>query len=378
MSHGENLFSRYSRFDQQKNLALVAEQASVLGRFMQGTSARVLVLASIRGPEWLLSWFLGAAYSFYLTFAALILIPGSFAFLAGAATDAHVYDFLGLILYYAFLLVLLYVFPRYAWLQLIGISDDIDKLFVSDLDRRNFIAYIALRLRFWPQALWGVLCVVCGVVTISLLRPYLSRLPVNDLSLYIFAAILVWFEANVVYWCWFVPQIVRQLNHAPSLRLSVLAPAYTPGIIALSRLLGTSSLLVSFGVLSVVIPLLGYVFYFGSKDALIVLSVISSLGMLIASFVGLAPQYWLTLATRRHKEQSLDSIIRRIDGYGVDIPGLTNEDAKERTGALIQLHKQIQQAETLAIKIENIIKYLAAFLSALSPITAVLLKEYFR
>jgi hypothetical protein len=286
-------------------------------------------------------------------------------------------DLIGLIFYYGITITLLHLIPRYLWSRLVAISDDLDKLFVTNSDRRDYIDYVKRYLAQLWQYSWGAVGVLFSLSTVYILRPYLIRITVEGAGFYTLVAILTWLVASVVYWCWSVPQFVRHLYKFRELKLSAIGPAYTPAILSLSRLLGTSSLLAIVGVWSIVMPVLVYVLYFGSKEVFITVSVIASGGMITALFVGVAPQYWLAKIVRRHKEQSLDAIVMSMGGYVAGVPTIFgNKGCEERAFSLLALHKDIQETATFAIRLEVIIKYSLALLSALSPIFALLLKQY--
>ena len=129
------------------------------------------------------------------------------------------------------------------------------------------------------------------------------------------------------------------------LKLSTLAPAYTPVFVSLSRLLGTSALMATFGTLVTVAPVLAYTLEHGSREALIIVVIVASAGMCTALFIGLAPQLWLAEAARRHKEQSLDALAKKMGSYGTAVPRLADNDKMlTRASVLIALHKEVQNA----------------------------------
>jgi hypothetical protein len=366
----------FAEFDRQQNLRFISNQTSQLGTFMMCSSNRVLCLTSFRFLQWILSSALGFSILPIVVIFGLIFIPSILALLNEPLVNGHVWDTLGILLHYGLFIVILYLFPRIAWLRLIEVSDDLDKLFVDDNDRNKYIKYVDSRLRFLWQVVVGVLSVLFSLSAVYIFSPFFDHLPLNGISLYFFAGVVTWFASNEAYWLWVVPNIIHQLYKIPHLNLSFIAPAYTPAFLSLSRLLSTSALLAILGMLVITAPVLIYTLYFGSGEVLTAVVVVMAVGMCTVLFVGLAPQLWLAKAARRHKEQSLDDITRIMGGYGLGVPKLmTDSNMLLRTYVLAMLHKDVQQAGVLALQIEVLVKYLIALISALSPIIAVILRN---
>ena len=291
--------------DLRHNLRFIPEQTSPLGLHMMRSSNRVLAVATIRCLQWVLSRVVGYRCSPNVVIAALILVPSALVVLHEPITGANACDMLGMFLYYGLLITILYGFPKYAWLRLIATSDDLDKVFASEGDKKIYIHRVDQWLGIARQSSFGVFCVLLSLVTLYLVTPYMTRIPVYGNGRYFIAGLLTWLEANSVYWLWGVPQIIGQLRRMPILKLSILSPAYTPAFISLSRLLGTCALMAAFGMLVTVAPVLLYTLRYGSWEALMSVVIVASAGMCTVLFIGLAPQLWLAEAAQRHKEQSL-------------------------------------------------------------------------
>jgi MFS family permease len=368
--------SDYAEHNRHQDLYFIDDQTSPLGVYMMRSSRRVIALSTVRFPQWLIKKAFGILCPTWVI-VLFTIIASALTAMLWEQTILWRWDLISFMMCYGLIIALLYLFPRIAWLQLVGMSDKIDKLFVAEEHRASYILFIDRQLRLGRQIVFGVICILLAIAIVYAVRPYFARLPLYGSGLLLITVIVSWLEASAVYWLWTVPHFIRRLSITPKLRLSNVSPAHTPALLALSRLLAASALMAIAGMLVTITPVLWYAFYFASIEALTVVVFVAIVGMCVVLFVSLAPQYWLAKAARHHKEQCLDVIVRQMNAYGIDHQSFRIKDIDApQTLALVTLHSEILKAPMLAAQFDVLAKYGVAFASAMSPLLPLLLRHY--
>lgn len=364
-----------AEYDSQQNSYYIPRQTSDVGRFMFGSSTRILSLLLTRFPAWLLQRILHIPVSPLIVVLAVAALSAGVTLVEIRQMGLEEMIALGWIVYFSILVVLLFVFPRIAWLRLVAISDNIDKLFLTRDDARTYIDFVAYRLRPARQLAFSALTSAFAVVALVVSESHFlqGRLFWGEIVL---AALLGFLGGNAVYWLWSVPNFILRLGRFERLNLSLLSPAHTPAVLALSRLLGTSSVLAMIGALMLVLPLVYYALQFASAwGQLNVVAVgIGCLGTVL--FVAVAPQWALARMGRRHREDTLDSVTAQLNGYRTGTLELPSElAALGRAFGLMVVYQQVLRAPNLAVQTDVVVKYVVSLISTLSPILTLLVRS---
>ncbi len=364
----------FREYDSQENLHFIPRQCSRLGLLMFSSPRRIISLFLVRFSAWLLQKLFRVSVSPAFILITLIILPTAITFFKSPNIWQDNPQVLLWIAYFSSLLALLIRFPRISWLRLVGLSDAIDSLFINKEDEEAYIKFVERRLKIGRQLFFSVLCT--EIILFVFLIGHADLMQGTDIwGAIVLVALNTMLGSNAVYWLWSVPNFIVRLSKFPALNLSVLSPAHTPSVLALSRLLGTSTLFATIGATLFGLPIVYYGLTVASVGGIIIILVVSTLSLATVLYVALSPQYSLARMARRHREQTLDSITKELQGYKVgmlDLP--TNPAELARVFALTLLYQQVQRAPNLAVQTEVMVKYAVGFASLLSPIATFFLR----
>jgi hypothetical protein len=223
-------------------------------------------------------------------------------------------------------------------------------------------------LSLWRQVL---VAIVAGVAADALLWAMREQLAVVidicPLS-YVMVFLVTSFGVNSIYWLWSVPIFISRLLRIDHLNLWWHAPAHTPGIRCLSRLLGISALMAGTGVVLTELPVLFIADRLPIRGLLSVLYFGGLIGTICTfAFVAVYPQICLSRAGLREKRRILEEIGEEINAQRAYVQGQKPQATEKELEAQMRLYDRLVSAPAATVAPEAITRFLTGLFMALLP-----------
>jgi hypothetical protein len=249
---------------------------------------------------------------------------------------------------------------------LVKISDNVDEMVESAVDRKSLISWMEKRLRLKLQCILSLLGGVIGIFVLNLFEPLITGRVEVCIASYLSVLYTTVLGSNAIYWLWNVPLFIRRLYVIPRLHVTWNYPARTPAIKNLSRLLGVSASLTAIGAALFLSPLL-YIFSWTQPTETLLL-IAGSCAFLVSlstvGFVAFFPQRWLSAIVRREKDIILDNLSKEIEDLRIRS---ASSDVLLALEAKVNIYRAIDASSNATVDTTTLINYLFAFLMTLLP-----------
>jgi hypothetical protein len=342
--------------------------AADLTHFVISSANRVLSIRLVNGLSIRLAKLTGGKISKNKSIFFLILVPPFINLLLlpiGCHCQGPAFFWL---IHYVTLNFLLCVFPRSSYMRLIQLARDLDEMLGTPGNRALLISWTNWWMRLRPQIILSIVGGISGMVAAGTAEYFLAgKLPLC-FAAYVSVFLTSALGINTLYWLWAAPFLVYRLHLFPSLHVTWNSPINTPAIRNISRLMGTSAIRASVGLLLFMSPMAwGYVFL-QHDDYLLYITIIGlsvSLGTVL--FVTVFPQYWLATIAYREKQRILNELAVTIEKNRLDAHSQADWSTLE---AKIGIYQAIAGTSTFPIEAETAAKYVLALITTVLPFIA--------
>jgi hypothetical protein len=275
---------------------------------------------------------------------------------------------LGWIGYFAGLFFLLLLIPDWLWTELVRCSQGVESMLPSTKDSAIPIQAVQRVLNLRRQLVISLLTGAAAVSVFWGLRIQLSGAvelcPMSYVLIFLVASLGI----NGIYWVWSVPLFISSLLRVERLNLWWHAPAHTPGMRRLSRLLGTSAFLAGVGLVLIEIPIL---FVTQRLPVQGLLKIVYLAGLLTTvttfTFVAIYPQLCLSRLGVREKRRIIQEVGEQINAQRAALLEGKNSPSNEELATRVELYDRLISAPAATIAPEAMLRFLTGLGTALLP-----------
>jgi len=254
--------------------------------------------------------------------------------------------------------------PKYTWDKFIAVAPDIEKLLGSPSNCRsiqNWMERATSRRLQYGLAILGSVLAPAGLLIFH--RQISTNVRVDVIS-YITLCIAGSLVMSGFYWVVKLTLLVRKIVRFNTLSLYWFDPSVSPGIGELGRLLGLLFALAMLGDSIISWSIFTASSGLGNGPPRMMMYVLLLLGTIALVFVGLAPQFWLSILIQKRRHETL----LQLGSYVEAEPIAGSEEHLGQALDSLRLYSAVKDVSTPTINTENIFGYAISILAGFSPL----------